>query len=103
CALPISERLDGRAPAPQLSQHDVDAFLVNRAQAGIRETQADPAILALDPEPTALKVRQAPPPGARVLMRNVVAHHRGLSCDLTDSSHRSLLHLFVVSVPQPSL
>src|SRR4029078_10626261 len=69
----------------------IDAVLVDGAQRVVGEAQAHPAVFALDPEPAALQVRTEAPLGLVVGVRNVVAHHRGLSGYLADSSHRSLL------------
>jgi hypothetical protein len=55
--------------------------------------EPDPAVFALQPELAPLQVRQEPSLGLVVRVRNVVAHHRGLAGDLTDSSHGSLLRM----------
>ena len=49
------------------------------------------AILAFHPEPAALQVGQEATLGLVVGVRNAIAHLGGLSGDLTDSSHGSLL------------
>src|SRR5437899_3205599 len=82
---------DAFAVGANLRQHDVDALLVDRAKGGIGKPQTDPAILALDPEAALLQIGQKAPLRAVVRVGNVIAHHRGLTCDLTDSSHCSLL------------
>src|SRR5438067_12683961 len=84
---------DALATSADLRQHDVDAFLVDRAKRRVGEPQADPAILAFDPETPLLEVGQEATLRPIVRVRNVVPHHRGLAGDLTDSSHRSLLRV----------
>src|SRR5690349_8410463 len=80
-------RSDVLAALAELRQDDLDALLVDRAQRRIGEAQAYPAVLALDPELALLQVRHEAPTRPVVGVGNVVAHHRGLSRDLTDSSH----------------
>src|SRR5207248_3717948 len=57
------------------------------AQRLVGQPQTDPAVLALDPEPALLQIRQEPTTGPVVGVRNVVPHDRGLPRHLTDSSH----------------
>src|SRR2546428_12196655 len=88
----ISDRWsDMLAASAQIGQYGFDAVLVDQAQAGVGEPQADPAVFAFDPEATALQVRQKAPLGLVVGVRNVVSHHRGLTGDLADTSHGSFL------------
>src|SRR5581483_1260087 len=85
------EMLEAFAASAQLREHDIDALLVDGAKAGVRQAQRHPAVLAFDPEPALLQVRQET--SARLVVRvgDVVPRHGGLSGDLADSSHRSLL------------
>ena len=64
-----------------------EAFLVDEPKGGIAHAQADPAVLALDPEAAALQVRQETALRLVVRVRDVVADHRRLTGDLTDSGH----------------
>src|SRR3954451_673214 len=82
---------DALAARAHLGEHDIDAVLVDGAQSVVGKPQAHPAVLALDPETAALQVGHEAPLGLVVRVRNVIAHHRGFSGDLADSSHRSLL------------
>src|SRR5205085_12465234 len=84
---------DVLAARAQLGEHDVDALLVDRAEPRVREAEAHPAVLAFDPEAPALQVGQEPPTRLVVRVGDVMARHGGLSGDLTDSSHGSLLKL----------
>src|SRR5437773_8874342 len=86
-------RSDVLAARAQLGQDDVDAVLVDRAQPGVGQPQAHPAVLALDPELATLQVRHEPPPGPVVSVGNVVAHHRGFPRYYTNASH-GLLRCF---------
>src|SRR5207244_837520 len=69
------------------------ALPVERAQTGVGQPQAHPPILAFDPDATALQVRHESPLRLVVRVGNIVAHHRCLTGNLTDSSHRSLQRL----------
>src|SRR5438552_3298008 len=86
--LTCSDMLAARA---KLGQHDVDALLVDRADARGRQAKLHPAVFAFDPQAAVLQVGQEAALGLVVRMRDVVAHARGLTGDLTHSSHRSLL------------
>src|SRR5690606_8067187 len=82
-----SARSSGFAARAQVGQHDVDAFLVDEAQRRVAHAQPDPPVLALDPEAAALQVRQETTLRLVVRVRDVVADHRRLTGNLTDSGH----------------
>src|SRR6478672_8102142 len=88
---PLSDVLAARA---HLGKHGFDTVLVDGAQASVGQAQADPAIFAVDPEPTTLQIRQEPALGLVVGVGNVVPNHGGLTCDLTNPSHSPLQRLF---------
>ena len=69
------------------SQHRVNTIFVYCTERYIRQAQADPAMLALNPEPAALQIGQKAPFGLVVSMGNVVAGHRLLSGDFTYLCH----------------
>src|SRR5690606_5376007 len=81
------------AAGAQVGQHRIDALLVDQPQRRVGDAQADPAVLALDPEAAVLKVRQEAALGLVVRVRDVVADHRRFSGDLADSGHDGLLGL----------
>ena len=61
--------------------------LVDRAQPIAGDTQADPALLGLEPETLLVEIRQETPLRAIVRMRDVVADNRPLTGDLADAGH----------------
>src|SRR3954471_5289551 len=87
-------RVSDDAALAQVGQHDIDALLVDRAQARVGDAQADPALLALDPETAVLQVRKETPLGLVVRVRHVVSGHRLLAGDLADSGHGPALRGF---------
>src|SRR5258708_37289834 len=84
------QRSDVLAARAQLGEDDVDAVLVDRAQPGVGQPKAHPAVLALDPELATLQVRQEPPPRPVIGVGNIVAPHPGFTRYYADSSHPSL-------------
>ena len=73
--------------AYDLSQHDLDAQLVDRAQRRTGDAQSHPATFAFEPEPAILQVGQEATLGLVVRVRNIVADHRLLAGDITDARH----------------
>jgi hypothetical protein len=73
------------------SQHCVNAILVYGAQGSIRQTQTDPALLALNPEAAVLQIGQEAALGLVVSMGNMVTGNRFLSGDFTYSCHGNAL------------
>lgn len=72
-------------------QRRVNTILVNCPQCCIGQAQANPAILALNPESAMLQIRQKAPLGFVVGMGNMVAGHRFLASDFTYSCHDDIL------------
>jgi hypothetical protein len=72
------------AAGPQIRQHGVDAFLIDDPHAFGRETQANPALLALDPEPVGMQVGEKTAFGLVVRMGNVVSRDRTFTGYLAD-------------------
>src|SRR5436190_7758765 len=89
----MNSALQVLAAGAQLRQHDVNTLLVDETQSGVGQPQADPALFAFDPEAAPLQVRQKTALGFVIGVRNVVAHHRGLTGNLADSSHDSSLNI----------
>src|SRR4029077_8305023 len=75
------------APRAQVSEHGVDAILVDQAQGCAGYPQANPAVFALDPETAVLQVRHEPALGFVVGVGNVVPDHRALARDFTYACH----------------
>src|SRR5450631_506723 len=71
----------------QVCQHGLDAKLVDRAQGGIGDAQADPALLVFEPETAVLQVRQETTLGLVVRVRDAIANHRALLRDDTYARH----------------
>ena len=86
-ALSWAPSLERSPRGAQFGQDGFDAVLVDQAQAGVGNAQADPAVLAFDPEAAVLQIRQEAALGLVVGVGNIVAHHRGFSRHLADSSH----------------
>ena len=69
------------------SEHDVDAFLVDRTQTVLGYSYMHPAILALDPQAPRLQVRHKAAARLVVRMGNVVSQLRFLTRNLTYPWH----------------
>src|SRR5690606_7425138 len=75
------------ATGAQVGQNSVDAVLVDDADGLGGNTQANPAVFALDPEPARLQVGQEATLGLVVSVRNVVARHRAFASYLAYACH----------------
>ena len=80
-------RLNAFAARANVSQHLLDAVLVDDAHALVGDAQAYPALLGFQPETLALQVRQKTAAGLVVGVRNVVSGLRALPSDLTYLGH----------------
>jgi hypothetical protein len=83
--------LDTVSACAHFNQHCVNAILVYGAKRNIGQTQANPALLALNPETAALQIRQKPTLSLVVSMGNMVTGNRFLSGDFTYSCHDNAL------------
>src|SRR5262245_44714751 len=83
--------LSGLAALADILEHRLDPLLVDQPQAGVRQAQADPALLALEPEPAVLQVGEEAALGSVVGMGHVVPDLRLLAGDLADSRHDGVL------------
>src|ERR1700750_1513561 len=81
---------DVLAALTHLGEHDIEALLVDEAQARVGEAHLDPAVLALDPEAAVLQVRQVAALGLVVRVGNVVSDDGGLARHLADARHFDL-------------
>jgi hypothetical protein len=73
--------LDLLASGTQVSQNGIDAILVDRAQCGVSDTQADPAVLALYPEFAILQIRQETTLGLVISVGYVIPNHTRAMAD----------------------
>src|SRR5262245_4998998 len=78
---------DPHALRAQLADDRLDAPLLDSAQAVAGDAQADPALLALEPETLRVQVRQETPALLVVRVGDVVAGQGSLAGDLTDFPH----------------
>src|SRR5678815_1290815 len=85
--VPYSFSSDSHALRAQLTDNRLDALLFDRAQTIAGDAQADPALLALEPETLRVQVRQETPALLVVGVRDVVAGQGSLAGDLTDFRH----------------
>src|SRR5688500_10002322 len=81
---------DVLAAGAHLGQDDVQALLVDEAQAGVGQPHLDPAVLALDPEPAVLQVRQVATLGLVVGVGHMVSDSGGLPRHLANAAHGNL-------------
>jgi len=86
-AIGYSSRLNSLTLLTHVRDDFIKAMLVDDAHALVRNAQANPAILGLEPTTLAVQVWQKPT--ARLVMgvRNVISALRTLSRDLTDLGH----------------
>ena len=69
----------------KIGEYDVNAVLVDQADASGGKAQANEAVFALDPDAAALQIRQEAALGVVVGVRDIVSHHRLLAGDDTDA------------------
>src|ERR1051326_309877 len=79
------------APLAHFGEHDIDALLVEQAQARAREAHLDVAVFALDPDPAVLQVGEIPTLGLVVRVGHMVSAARALARDLANACHGNLL------------
>jgi hypothetical protein len=77
-------RLDLFATGTHLGENRVNALLVDDAHSLGRETQANPAVFTLNPEPMRMQVGEKTSLGFVVRMGNVVSRNRALTGNLAD-------------------
>src|SRR5690606_34752802 len=77
------------AAGTQLGQDRVDAVLVDGAHGSRGNAQLHPAVLAGDPEPALVQVREEAAAGLVVGVRDVVAGLHALAGDLANSGHNA--------------
>eukprot|EP00825_Cyclidium_porcatum_P005651 TRINITY_DN1276_c0_g1_i1.p1 TRINITY_DN1276_c0_g1~~TRINITY_DN1276_c0_g1_i1.p1 ORF type:complete len:146 (-),score=14.48 TRINITY_DN1276_c0_g1_i1:4-441(-) len=75
----IYPSLSDFAASTQIGQDGVNAVLVDQAQTGVGNAQAQEAVFRFDPETTVLQVRQETAFGSIVGMGNVVPNHRAFT------------------------
>jgi hypothetical protein len=73
------------ATCAKVGEYDINAVLVDQADASGGKAEADEAVFAFDPEAAALQIRQKAALGVVVGVRNIVSHHRLLAGDDTDA------------------
>src|SRR5690606_24081353 len=77
------------AACAQLGEHDVDAVLVDGAHGSRGNAQLHPAVLAGDPEPALVQVREETAAGLVVRVGDVVTRLHALAGDLANSGHNA--------------
>jgi hypothetical protein len=82
------------AARAQFGQNHVDAFLIDRTQAGIADPHVHPAVFAFNPEAAVLQVGQKPAFGFIVGMRHAVPDHGLLAGNFTYSRHDGFSRLY---------
>src|SRR5688572_986607 len=70
-----------------LGEHRLDPELVDLAQAGGRDAQPHPAVLAFDPEPAIVQIGLVHAPRLVVRVRDQVSFHWLLAGYVADSGH----------------
>jgi hypothetical protein len=75
------------AASAQVAQYAIDTFLIDDAHTLGGETQAHPAVLALNPEFMGVQIGQEASFGFVVCMGNVVSRNRAFTGYLADSRH----------------
>ena len=70
-----------------IRENRVNAELIDRTQARIRQTKTNPAVFALNPETAILQIRHKATLGLVIRVRDLMADHRRLTGDLTHSCH----------------
>src|SRR5690606_35813897 len=75
------------AAGAEIGQNDVDAVLVDGAHGSRGNAQLHPAVLAGDPEPALVQVREEAATGLVVGVGDVVARLHALAGDLANSGH----------------
>src|SRR5579863_6065828 len=83
----MENSLDPEALSAKIGDHDLDAALLDRAQAARRDSQRHETLLALQPEPVGVQIRQKAAPLAIVRVGDRVARFGPLAGDLADSRH----------------
>ena len=86
------DSLDLFATGTEVGEDGVDAVLVDGAQGVGGNAQLDPALLAGDPEPALVQVRQPAAAGSVVGVGNIVAHLPALAGQLADARHGLVLN-----------
>src|SRR5689334_9586598 len=80
---------DLHAFGAQLGNDHVDALLLDGAQRIRGDAQAHPALLALEPEPLRMQVRQEAATLLVVGVRDAISGGRPFAGDFTDAGHRA--------------
>jgi hypothetical protein len=73
------------AACPQVSQYNINAFLVDDAQSLGGDAKFYPAILAFHPETVAVEIGQKTPLALDIRVRHIVSGYRPFSGDLANS------------------